>query len=234
MTTPSNNKHHNRVLLAQQRLIDGLNTPQIIDELEALGASRLEAEEILDSALQIAKEINHAKSVSAPDHSPAMAVSRLSATLRRFLWFVLIAGGVIVAAIFLLDEEQSPSTSQRSADQELIRQNNLDAVTPEPGITTVRSFELQVGDCIRLDQKIEVGETFEFEGIMSVPCESEWDYRISKKILVPDVDGNQYPGVPYLQEQGNTLCSAQDDIYFHPSVDTWPLGDRVITCAVER
>ena len=119
-----------------------------------------------------------------------------------------------------------------TAHVERIRQANEAA---ESGIPAERSedaalsaeinaFDVRVGDCIAsgLDAGVST------ENVVIVPCEGEWEYRVTASFTVPDAD--DYPGEAYFLSQAVSTCDPQPSFVLHPTTDSWEQGDRIVNC----
>ncbi len=101
------------------------------------------------------------------------------------------------------------------------------------------SFGLSVSDPAKLDRlvrfdSLSIGECFndahETEGLLVelVNCSGDWELQVTHRFSVPQDD--EYPGDDYFLSQAELECGTDWDFYYSPSVESWELGDRVVTC----
>lgn len=61
-----------------------------------------------------------------------------------------------------------------------------------------------------------------------VNCSNGWEFQVVDRFSI-SLD-ETYPGEEYMEEIAGQECSVPFDFYYSPTVDTWDLGDRTITC----
>ena len=101
------------------------------------------------------------------------------------------------------------------------------------------SFGLSVSDPAKLDrlvrfESLDIGECFnnapETHDLLVelVECSGDWELQVTHVFSVTQDDG--YPGDDYFLSQAEQECDADWDFYYSPSVESWELGDRGVTC----
>ena len=102
------------------------------------------------------------------------------------------------------------------------------------------SFGLSLTDPAKLDRlvgqnSLEAGQCFneapETDDLLVeiVSCTGAWDYQVVEIVPLPEDDS--FPGDSYIESRADRDCGTNTDYYFHPTSESWDLGDRQILCA---
>lgn len=86
-------------------------------------------------------------------------------------------------------------------------------------------FDLQVGDCIRYP-----GPESVFESVERVRCSDLHDAKVVGSV---EMAGVSFPGDDAIADYGFQHCPASTDQILGPTLESWELGDREITCLDE-
>ena len=102
-----------------------------------------------------------------------------------------------------------------------------------------QSFGLSISDPMKLDRLVGIesltpGECFNNAPetgdllVELVSCAGDWELQVTHLFSVSQV--GEYPGDDYLLSQAEQGCAGDWDFYYVPTVESWSLGDRVVTC----
>ena len=119
-----------------------------------------------------------------------------------------------------------------TADSERIERANEAASGESPVATSetgsASAFDLRTGDCI----KNSIGDDSEFEAVETVPCSGPWKYAVLNSFVTNQPDGD-FPGMDAFDIEFQTRCDRGSTIFFHPTLESWKIGDRTVNCLIE-
>ena len=99
------------------------------------------------------------------------------------------------------------------------------------------SFGLSAANPSRLDRLVDpsrlmTGECYVTNPAMFnveiVSCSGNWDLKVLSSFEL-DLEG-EYPGEDYLFGLGEDRCGQMWDFVLYPTIETWQLGDRKVSC----
>ena len=113
------------------------------------------------------------------------------------------------------------------------------ALSDRMGTCLQESFGLSVTNPSKLDRlisssRLDVDECFneapETDDILVelVSCTGEWQYRVLNKFEVDDA--SRYPGEDTFSRRAQDECDRRSTTIRFPTADSWPVGDRSVTC----
>ena len=142
-------------------------------------------------------------------------------------WTVAIA--ILVGVVMVL------SLFAGKTDAERIQEANAAAATG-PGASEqftgkISAFDLRDGDCFNA-ALVSESEKVDFGDVELVPCTGSWVYQAKNSFLV-NRDGD-FPGYDYFTSEGDRRCHLSSVVYLHPTLESWNLGDRVVSCLAQN
>lgn len=89
-------------------------------------------------------------------------------------------------------------------------------------------FDLRTGDCIKDSTELngDVGS------IERIPCGSTWKLAVLNSFVMTGPD-DAYPGVSAFDVEFDARCDRNATTLFHPTRESWKIGDRTINCLIE-
>ena len=110
------------------------------------------------------------------------------------------------------------------SDADRIRETNEDVPTPTSLSAEIGVTEIQDGDCI--SSTISAG--INIQTVEIVPCSGTWQFKVLNTFNV--ADSEHYPGEAFLDEQASEKCSRGTTFILFPTIESWALNDRTISC----
>ena len=104
------------------------------------------------------------------------------------------------------------------------RETNEDIPTPTSLSAEIGVTEIQDGDCI--SSTISAG--INIQTVEIVPCSGTWQFKVLNTFNV--ADSENYPGEAFLDEQASEKCSRGTTFILFPTIESWALNDRTISC----
>ena len=86
----------------------------------------------------------------------------------------------------------------------------------------VNRHSLNSGECFK-----KAPETQDLQ-VELANCSDDWEFQVTNRFPVPHDDG--YPDIDYFNFEAEQKCDAPSDIYFFPTVESWSLDGRTVTC----
>ena len=104
------------------------------------------------------------------------------------------------------------------------------------------SYGLETTQLDKLDRMVDPSTLMEGECFNEVPisqgmmvelvnCLGNWDFRVVNTFKLAD---GPFPGGTYIDRQVDNRCQRETNYIFAPVVETWAVGDRIVTCIQER
>ena len=132
--------------------------------------------------------------------------------------FIARAIVIMIALVFML------AFGGCDSDGDRIRETNEDIPTPTSLSAEIGVTEIQDGDCI--SSTISAG--INIQTVEIVPCSGTWQFKVLNTFNV--ADSEHYPGEAFLDEQASEKCSRGTTFILFPTIESWALNDRTISC----
>ncbi|GEM_PF-7125664 len=65
-----------------------------------------------------------------------------------------------------------------------------------------------------------------------VDCREDWEFRVISSFELST--NGLFPGGDFIDDEAVKNCPREFEFIFAPTVDSWPLGDRLVTCIIGR